>query len=90
MFAGFPLKSYLLLVDYTGRIFRDGKARISAEVAGIFDRLGCPADRWTARLKRLRHGRLVGRIFASTKEKLQEIAAKLQVRHLVNLGGCPT
>jgi hypothetical protein len=87
MFVGFPLKCYLLLVDYTGRIFRDGKARISAELAGIFDRLGCPADRWTARLKRLQSGRLFGRIFASSKARLQEIAAKLKVRHLINLGG---
>jgi REP element-mobilizing transposase RayT len=88
MFVGFPLKSYLLLVDYTGRIFRDGKARISAELAKIFDRLGCPADRWSSRLKRLQGGRLTGRIFASSKARLQEIAAKLNVRHLVNYGGC--
>ena len=90
MFAGFPLSSYLLLVDYTGRIFRDGKARISAELAGIFDRLGCPADRWAARLKKLRAGQLLGRIFASSKAKLEEIAAKFQVRRLMNLCGCPT
>jgi hypothetical protein len=75
------------LVDYTGRIFRDGKARISAELAGIFDRLGCPADRWTARLKRLQSSRLFGRVFVSSKARLQEIAAKLKVRHLINLGG---
>jgi hypothetical protein len=90
MFVGFPLKSYLLLVDYTGRIFRDGKARISAELAGIFDRLGCPADRWNARLNKLQGGRLWGRVFASSRAKLQEIAAKLKVRNLINLGSCPT
>jgi hypothetical protein len=28
-----------LSVDYIGRLFRTGKAAISAEVAGIFDRL---------------------------------------------------
>ena len=38
MFVGFPLKSYPLLVDYTGRVFRDGKAGISPALAGIFDR----------------------------------------------------
>ena len=90
MFVGFPLKSYLLLVDYTGRVFRDGKAGISPALAGIFDRLGCPADRWAVRLKKLRDGNPVGRIFASTKAKLEEIAAKLQVRNLVNFCGCPT
>ncbi len=40
MLEGFSLGSYLLLVDYTGRLFRDGKARISRELADIFDRLG--------------------------------------------------
>ncbi|HKI16275.1 MAG TPA: hypothetical protein VKA15_00265, partial [Isosphaeraceae bacterium] len=39
MLEGFSLGSYLLLVylllvDYTGRLFRDGKAAISREVAG--------------------------------------------------------
>ena len=31
MMSGFPLGSYVRLVDYTGRLFRLGKARISAE-----------------------------------------------------------
>ena len=52
MFVGLPLKSYLLLVDYTGRLFRQGKARMSAELAGIFERLECPADRWGVQLER--------------------------------------
>jgi hypothetical protein len=30
----------LLLVDYTGRLFREGKAAILREVAEIFERLG--------------------------------------------------
>jgi hypothetical protein len=33
MLEGFSLGSYLLLVDYTGRLFRDGKAAISAELS---------------------------------------------------------
>ena len=40
MIEGFSLGSYLLLVDYTGRLFREGKATISAEVSGILERLG--------------------------------------------------
>ena len=40
MLEGLSLGSYLLLVDYTGRLFRDGKAAISAELAGILERLG--------------------------------------------------
>ena len=34
MLEGFPLGSYLLLVDYTGRLFREGKAAISRELSG--------------------------------------------------------
>jgi hypothetical protein len=88
MVPGFTLGNYLLLVDYTGRLFRDKKARLSAELAGVFERLGCTADRWTARLERLRQGRLLGRFFAGSKAKLREIAARLNLHHLVNLGGC--
>ena len=49
----------LLLVDNTGRLFREGKAAISHELAGILDRLGShPAvgDGWadpTERTRRL-------------------------------------
>jgi hypothetical protein len=40
MILGFSLGSYVKLVDYTGRLFREGKASISAELAEIFERLG--------------------------------------------------
>ena len=85
MFDGLSLGSYLQVVDYTGRLFREGKAVISAELASIFDRLGCRAEDWQARLEKLRKGRLIGRFFATSREKLREIAARLKVRHLVNL-----
>ena len=48
MIQGFSLGSYMLLVDYTGRLFREGKATISSELAGILDRLGCSAELWSA------------------------------------------
>ncbi len=89
MLAGFSLGSYFLLVDYTGRIFRDGKAAISADLAGVFDRLGFSAAKWTTRIEALRNGRLLGRYFAGSRAKLQELARRLRVRHLVNLAGCP-
>ena len=57
MLEGFPLGSYLLLVDYTGRLFRDGKAAISRELSGIFDRLGSSAESWWGRLEKLAQGR---------------------------------
>jgi hypothetical protein len=86
---GFPLGNYLLLVDYTGRLFREGKAAISRELAAIFDRLGTSAESWWVRLAKLGQGRLFGRVFAATRERLQQLASRLGVRRLVNLGRCP-
>jgi REP element-mobilizing transposase RayT len=88
MLEGLSLGSYLLLVDYTGRLFREGKAAISAELTGILDRLGFSAESWQARLEKLRGGRLLGRFFAGTRARLREVAARLRVHHLANLGGC--
>ncbi len=89
MLTGLSLGSYLLLVDYTGRLFRMGKAVISAELASIFDRLGSTADSWWSRLEKLSQGRLLGRYFAAKRERLREVARDLGVHHLANLGGCP-
>jgi len=89
MLEGFSLGSYLLLVDYTGRLFREGKAAISRELSGIFDRLGSSAESWWARLEKLSKGRLLGRFFAASRERLREVATRLGVHHLANLGACP-
>ena len=89
MLEGFSLGSYLLLVDFTGRLFRDGKAVISAELTGILDRLGTTAETWWARLEKLKSGRLLGRFFAASRTRLREVAARMKVHHLANLGGCP-
>ncbi len=53
-------------MDYTGRLFREGKAAISREVAEIFERLGSSAETWQMRLEKLRTGRLLGRFFAAS------------------------
>jgi REP element-mobilizing transposase RayT len=89
MMAGFSLGSYVSLVDYTGRIFRQGKAAISAELAGIFQRLGSDAQSWRLRMEKLRNGRLLGRFFAASQAKLAEVAEKLNLRYVVNLARCP-
>jgi len=89
MMQGFPLGSYVNLVEYTGRLFRQGKASISEELAGIFERLGLSAQRWQHGMEKLRGDRLVGRFFAASRAKLREIADRIGVRHLVNLTGCP-
>jgi hypothetical protein len=72
-----------------GRLFRPGKATISAELAGIFDRLGTNARSWQVKMKKLRASRLFGRVFAASQAKLEEIAERLGVRYVVNLARCP-
>ena len=81
--------NYQILVDYTGRLFRDGKAAISTDLTGILARLGSSAETWLARLEKLRGGRLLGRFFAASREHLRKVATRLAVHHLANLGGCP-
>jgi hypothetical protein len=89
MLHGFSLGSYLLLVDYTGRLLREGKATISVELSGILERIGSSAESWWSRLEKLSKGRLLGRFFAASRERLREVARGLGVRHLANLAGCP-
>jgi hypothetical protein len=88
MVDGFPLGSYLALVDYTARLFRGGKASLSQDVASIFDRLGSGAETWQARLLKLSGSRLLGRFFAASRARLRATAQQLGVRRLANLGGC--
>ena len=90
MIAGFTLGNYLLLVDYTGRLFREGKASLSRELDGVFARLGSDAERWHARLLKLREGRLLGRFFAASRQRLEEVSERLGTRRVPNLAGCPT
>ena len=78
----------MFLVDYTGRLFREGKARISAELAGILDRIGGSAESWQRRMEKLRKGRWFGRFFAASGEKLRQMASRLSVRRVANLAGC--
>ena len=51
MLTGFTLGNYLMLVEYTGRSLREGKASISSELTDIFERLGSSAALWQARLQ---------------------------------------
>jgi hypothetical protein len=50
--------------------FRQGKASISEELAGIFERLGLSAQRCQHGMKKLRGDRLVGRFFADFRRGL--------------------
>ena len=69
-------------MDYTGRVFRDGKAVISAELAGILERLGSSEESWRARLEKPKSGRLLGRFLAASRERLRAVAVHLGVHHL--------
>jgi hypothetical protein len=89
MLEGLSLGSYLLVVDYTGRLFREGKVVISAEVVGILHRVGISLEEWHARLERLKRGHLLGRFIAGSRARLREVAARMGVHHLANLGACP-
>ncbi len=90
MLEGFTLGNYLMLVEHTGRLVREGKASISSELADVFQRLGFSAEDWQARLLKLSGGRLLGRFLSASRERLQLAASKLGVHHLANLAGCST
>ena len=86
MRSGFTLGQYLMLVEYTGRMLREGKAAISSEVADIFGRLGCTPETRGVRMSKLIGGRMLGRFLAASRERLRQLASKLNVRHLANVG----
>jgi hypothetical protein len=89
MVEGFSLGNYLLLVDFTARLYREGKASLSRSVAEILDRLGSSVDHWQARLEKLRQGHLLGRFFATSRQRLRAVAERLGLKRVPNLGGCP-
>jgi hypothetical protein len=89
MMDGISLGSYARLVDYTGRLFRPGKAMISAGLAEIFERLGSNTESWRFRMDKLRKSQLPGRFFAASQAKLKRVAEHFNVRSVVNLAGCP-
>jgi len=90
MFEGFPLSSYLRLVDFTARILRDGDAPFPRELSAILTRLGTNPASWHSRLEKLSQGRLLGRVFAASKERLREFAVTRGLEKVPNLDGCPT
>lgn len=86
MLEGFSLGSYLLLVDYTSRLCREGKARVSRQLASVFDRLGTTSEGWSHRLLQLfRRRRLLGSYFAADRERLRLLARQRGRHHLDNL-----
>ncbi|GDX97150.1 hypothetical protein LBMAG47_28150 [Planctomycetia bacterium] len=89
MLPGLSLSSYLALVDWTARLCRTGKARVTENFAGIMTRLGTSAEYWQSHLKKLLgKTRWLGSYCATSAERLKAIAAKRGVHHVDNaLGG---
>ena len=76
----------MILLEYTGRMLREGKASISSEVVDIFARLGCTPETCGVRMMKLTGGRLLGRFVAASRDRLRQLAEALNVRHLANVG----
>ena len=75
----------LLLVDYTSRVVRNGTARVSAEVAGILERLNTSVEFWSDHIQAMfDKQRILGSYFSTTRERLRTLAAERGVHHLDN------
>jgi len=91
LWESFSLGSYLQVLDYTSRLDRRGKARLSAGVRDLFERLGTSEQSWTERLKQLLTSKsLRGRYFAGDRQRIGEVAAARGRHHLANLSPQPS
>jgi REP element-mobilizing transposase RayT len=82
MLETFSLGSYLLLLDYTGRLVRHGKARINATVKDVFSRLKTNSEMWHQRIgKMLASGNnLRGTFFATGANTIRVIVREKERR----------
>jgi REP element-mobilizing transposase RayT len=89
MLPGFSLASYLELVDWTARLCRKGKVRVTEEVAAIMTRLGTSTECWQSHLQKLLgKTRWLGSYCSTRGERLKAIAHARGVHHVDNaLGG---
>ena len=68
MLEKFTLGNYLLLIDYTSRMFREGKARVKDGIPPIFDRLETNLELWAGKVQSmLSLKKLRGHRFASAE-----------------------
>ena len=58
-------------------------------LAEILDRLGSSADQWDAQLKTLSQGSLAGRFFATTRQRLRDVAQRLGLKAPAQPGRVP-
>ncbi|MBX3415990.1 MAG: hypothetical protein KF851_00180 [Pirellulaceae bacterium] len=75
-------------MDWTARLWREGKARLSANVTGGMTRIGTSAECWEARMKKLLgKPRLFGSYFSTSDTRLKEITSRRSVHHVDNAVG---
>ena len=73
MLESLSLGNYLLLVDYTSRLFRNGKARLTHNVKEIFDRLETSAEFFGDSIRKMLGCEdLRGSFFAADADKLRD------------------
>jgi len=85
MLAGFSLAGYLELLDWTSRLCRAGKARISSTVAGLMERLGTTTEFWQSHIKKLLgKARWCGCYCATRASSLEAIALRRGLRRVTN------
>jgi hypothetical protein len=88
MLPGFSLSVYLALVDWTARLCRTGKARLTNDVAGIMVRLGTTTECWRSHLQKLLgKTRWLGNYSATHPEVLRAIALRRGLHHVDNALG---
>lgn len=84
MIESFSLGSYLLLVDYTCRLYRNGKARLDSAAKGVFERLGIN-QAWSCQVQIMLGCRSLRGNFFATNPVLVQRLAKNRGRRTVNL-----
>ena len=83
------LASYLRLLDWSSRLVRQGKARVTSDVKEILDRLGTGPGQWQERLEKLTAAdRIFGVVFATKAAEITRFATARGVTKLSNLNGC--
>lgn len=90
MLGEFGIGSYLQLLDYTSRLVRQGKARVSPDVELMLDGLGTSPAVWSSTMLELfRRTMPLGVAFAFSRDKLRAAASHRGCHHMGNLNGCP-
>ena len=86
LLGGFTLSCYLRLLDWTSRLVRTGKARVSAEAASLFERLQVTAEEFQVTIQQLfSQQKLVGAFFGR-QSNLQRAASHHGRRWVRNRG----